>query len=106
MTDNRALFLSINELPIPIGARNRLREIGIVNVGDLVRKTDKDLMYIRSFGKKSLNNVKLVLADLGLGLGTKLTDWPLETIRGTRGTSGSGETASAPRSRMRPSSLP
>ena len=70
------LSIGVEELPISLSVRNRLRDAGVARVGDLVLKTDKDLLYIRSFGTTSLKMVKGALTDLGLELGMTIHDWP------------------------------
>ena len=78
MTDDplRYLDLGIDRLPISIGARNRLREAGILHIGDLVQKTDRELLYLRSFGKKSLVKITHELSRLGLKLSMIVDNWP------------------------------
>ena len=66
---------AVEVLAISVNARNRLREAGVVHVGDLVQKTDKDLLYIRGFGKTSLNRVKIALSQLGLELAMTIHDY-------------------------------
>lgn len=70
------LFIRVDDLAVPIAARNRLRDAGIIHVGDLVQKTEKELLYIRSFGKASVGRIKAVLSGLGLKLGMTIHDWP------------------------------
>ena len=72
----RYLDINVDGLQISHCIRNRLREAGIMQVGDLVQKTDKELLYIRSFGKKSLSRIKCELAMRGLELGMSIPDWP------------------------------
>jgi DNA-directed RNA polymerase subunit alpha len=66
------LNMSVQELDLSVRANNCLESAKIGNVRDLVRKTDADLLKVRSFGKTSLREVKRKLADLGLSLGMDL----------------------------------
>ena len=69
------LFIRVDELPIATFIRNRLKEAGIVYVGDLVQKTEKELLYIQNFGGWSLVGVNTALSMLGLELGMTIRDW-------------------------------
>jgi DNA-directed RNA polymerase subunit alpha len=66
------LNMSIQELDLSVRANNCLESAKITTVRDLVKKTDSDLLKVRSFGKTSLREVKRKLADLGLSLGMDL----------------------------------
>ena len=66
------LNMSIQELDLSVRANNCLESAKIANVRDLVKKTDGDLLKVRSFGKTSLREVKRKLADMGLSLGMDL----------------------------------
>ena len=70
------LDMSIQELDLSVRANNCLESAKIANVRDLVKKTDADLLKVRSFGKTSLREVKRKLADLGLSLGMDLDNIP------------------------------
>jgi DNA-directed RNA polymerase subunit alpha len=63
------LNMPIQDLDLSVRANNCLESAKIQNVRDLVKKTDADLLKVRSFGKTSLREVKRKLADLGLSLG-------------------------------------
>jgi len=65
-----------DELPLSIRSANCLRADGVVYVGDLVQKTEAEMLRTPNFGRKSLNEIKQVLAELGLHLGMELRDWP------------------------------
>ena len=69
------LYIKVDELAVPISTRNRLLEAGIVYVGDLVQKTENELLHMRKFGKVSLMIVNKALAKLGLELGMTIPDW-------------------------------
>jgi DNA-directed RNA polymerase subunit alpha len=66
------LNMTIQELDLSVRANNCLESAKITTVRDLVRKTDGELLKVRSFGKTSLREVKRKLADLGLSLGMDL----------------------------------
>jgi DNA-directed RNA polymerase subunit alpha len=66
------LSMSVQELDLSVRANNCLESAKIQTVRDLVKKTDADLLKVRSFGKTSLREVKRKLADMGLSLGMDL----------------------------------
>ena len=66
------LNMTVQELDLSVRANNCLESAKIQTVRDLVRKTDQDLLKVRSFGKTSLREVKRRLADMGLSLGMDL----------------------------------
>jgi DNA-directed RNA polymerase subunit alpha len=73
------LNMTIQELDLSVRANNCLESAKISTVRDLVRKTDSDLLKVRSFGKTSLREVKRKLADLGLSLGMDLDAAPQQS---------------------------
>ena len=66
------LNMTVQELDLSVRANNCLESAKIATVRDLVKKTDTDLLKVRSFGKTSLREVKRKLADMGLSLGMDL----------------------------------
>ena len=70
------LDMTIQELDLSVRANNCLESAKIGTVRELVKKTDADLLKVRSFGKTSLREVKRKLADLGLSLGMDLDAVP------------------------------
>ena len=66
------LNMTVQELDLSVRANNCLESAKIQTVRDLVKKTDNDLLKVRSFGKTSLREVKRKLADMGLSLGMDL----------------------------------
>ena len=64
--------MTVQELDLSVRANNCLESAKIGTVRDLVKKTDADLLKVRSFGKTSLREVKRKLADMGLSLGMDL----------------------------------
>lgn len=65
----RKLAMSVNEIELSVRAANCLNNANIVTVGELAQKTEADMLKYRNFGKKSLNEIKDKLHDLGLSLG-------------------------------------
>lgn len=65
----RKLKMSVNEIELSVRAANCLNNANITTVGELAQKTESDMLKYRNFGKKSLNEIKAKLTDLGLGLG-------------------------------------
>ncbi len=70
------LLKSVDELELSARSLNCLKADGIFYVGDLVQKSEQDLLRTSKFGKKSLDEIKKVLADMGLSLGRRLEGWP------------------------------
>jgi DNA-directed RNA polymerase subunit alpha len=66
------LKIPISELELSVRSCNCLREARIKTIGDLVRKSELDMLQYRNFGKKSLAEIKKVIQDMGLGLGMKI----------------------------------
>ncbi len=63
------LNVSISELELSVRSNNCLREARIKTIGDLVKKTEQDMLQYRNFGKKSLNEISALLKDMGLSFG-------------------------------------
>ncbi len=68
---NKHLTRSVNELELSVRAANCLKNANIKTIEDLVQKTEMEMLKTKNFGKKSLNEIKEVLAEMGLGLGHK-----------------------------------
>ncbi len=69
---NKNLFRSVNELELSVRAANCLKNANIKTIADLVQKTETEMLKTKNFGKKSLNEIKEILSEMGLGLGTKI----------------------------------
>ncbi len=67
------LVRGVNELELSVRAVNCLEIAEINTIGDLVQKTDQEMLKYRNFGRKSLNEIKAVLEDMGLSLGMDLS---------------------------------
>ena len=69
---NENLYRSVNELELSVRAANCLRNANIRFIGELVQKSEQEMLKTKNFGRKSLNEIKEILAELGLSLGMKL----------------------------------
>lgn len=78
----RHLRRKVEDLELSVRSANCLKNDNIVYVGDLVRKTEQDMMRTPNFGRKSLNEIKEVLSGMGLELGMEIGDWPPDDIHG------------------------
>ncbi|HNU72445.1 MAG TPA: DNA-directed RNA polymerase subunit alpha [Thermodesulfobacteriota bacterium] len=71
---NENLNKSINELELSVRAANCLRNANIRTIGDLVTRTEAEMLKTKNFGRKSLNEIKQILGEMGLSLGMKIED--------------------------------
>ena len=69
-----------DELELSVRSANCLKNDNIIYIGDLVQKTETDMLRTPNFGRKSLNEIKEVLGQMGLHLGMEIPDWPPENI--------------------------
>jgi DNA-directed RNA polymerase subunit alpha len=77
---NRNLLRKVDELELSVRSANCLKNDNIVYIGDLVQKTEQEMLRTPNFGRKSLNEIKEVLTNMGLGLGMTVPEWPPENI--------------------------
>ncbi|RFB04392.1 DNA-directed RNA polymerase subunit alpha [Parvularcula marina] len=77
---NAALLRKVDELELSVRSANCLKNDNIVYIGDLIQKTEAEMLRTPNFGRKSLNEIKEVLASLGLHLGMDVPDWPPDNI--------------------------
>ncbi len=77
---NRNLLRKVDELELSVRSANCLKNDNIIYIGDLVQKTEQEMLRTPNFGRKSLNEIKEVLAQMGLHLGMEITSWPPENI--------------------------
>ena len=77
---NRNLLRKVDELELSVRSANCLKNDNIVYIGDLVQKTEQEMLRTPNFGRKSLNEIKEVLTNMGLALGMNVTGWPPENI--------------------------
>ncbi len=73
---NENLFKSVDELELSVRSANCLKNADIRYIGDLVQKTEAEMLKTKNFGRKSLNEIKEILGEMGLSLGMKLESWP------------------------------
>jgi DNA-directed RNA polymerase subunit alpha len=73
---NENLFRSVDELELSVRSANCLQQANIKTIGDLVQKTEAEMLKTKNFGRKSLKEIKEILAEMGLSLGMKLENWP------------------------------
>jgi len=73
---NENLFRSVEELELSVRSANCLQNANIHLIGELVQKTEADMLKTKNFGRKSLKEIKEILADMGLSLGMKIDSWP------------------------------
>jgi DNA-directed RNA polymerase subunit alpha len=73
---NEYLYRPVEGLPISVRAFNGLQNADIKYIGELVQRTEQDMLKIKNFGRKSLNEIKEVLTDMGLSLGMRLDNLP------------------------------
>jgi DNA-directed RNA polymerase subunit alpha len=67
---------SVDEMELSVRSYNCLKNANIRTIGELVQKTEAEMLKTKNFGRKSLNEIKEILAGMGLSLGMKLDDWP------------------------------
>ncbi len=67
---------SVDEMELSVRSYNCLKNANIRTIGELVQKTESEMLKTKNFGRKSLNEIKEILSGMGLSLGMKLDDWP------------------------------
>jgi DNA-directed RNA polymerase subunit alpha len=77
---NRNLLKKVEELELSVRSANCLKNDNIVYIGDLVQKSESEMLRTPNFGRKSLNEIKEVLTVMGLHLGMQIEGWPPENI--------------------------
>jgi DNA-directed RNA polymerase subunit alpha len=77
---NPALLKKVDELELSVRSANCLKNDNIVYIGDLIQKSESEMLRTPNFGRKSLNEIKEVLATMGLHLGMDVQGWPPENI--------------------------
>ncbi|HBR67843.1 MAG TPA: DNA-directed RNA polymerase subunit alpha [Rhodospirillaceae bacterium] len=77
---NKNLLRKVDELELSVRSANCLKNDNIVYIGDLVQKSEGDMLRTPNFGRKSLNEIKEVLTTMGLHLGMQVEGWPPENI--------------------------
>jgi DNA-directed RNA polymerase subunit alpha len=77
---NPILLKKVDELELSVRSRNCLQNDNIVYIGDLVNKTEAEMLRTQNFGRKSLNEIKDVLSKFNLKFGMEISGWPPENI--------------------------
>jgi len=77
---NPVLLKKVDELELSVRSANCLKNDNIVYIGDLIQKTEAEMLRTPNFGRKSLNEIKAVLAEMGLHMGMEVVGWPPENI--------------------------
>lgn len=72
---NENLYRSVSELELSVRSINCLQNAKIETIGDLVQKSEHEMLKTKNFGRKSLNEIKVILTDMGLSLGTSLDNF-------------------------------
>jgi DNA-directed RNA polymerase subunit alpha len=73
---NDNLFRSVDELELSVRSANCLQNANISLIGELVQRTEQDMLKTKNFGRKSLKEIKEILGNMGLSLGMKIDNWP------------------------------
>ena len=77
---NKNLLKKVDELELSVRSMNCLKNDNIIYIGDLVQKTESEMLRTPNFGRKSLNEIKEVLNNMSLYLGMEVPNWPPENI--------------------------
>nr|WP_207136773.1 DNA-directed RNA polymerase subunit alpha [Rhodothalassium salexigens] len=77
---NKNFLRKVDELELSVRSANCLKNDNIVYIGDLVQKTEAEMLRTPNFGRKSLNEIKEVLSQMGLSLGMEVPGWPPDNI--------------------------
>jgi DNA-directed RNA polymerase subunit alpha len=73
---NENLFRTVEELELSVRSANCLQNANINLIGELVQRTEAEMLKTKNFGRKSLKEIKEILADMGLSLGMRIDNWP------------------------------
>ena len=106
---NKNLFRPVEDLELSVRSANCLKNARIRYIGDLVTKTEQEMLKTKNFGRKSLNEIKDIIKNMGLSLGMTVDGWPPENLHITdpegkqkTGLNAHAMTGSAPHSPMSP----
>jgi len=77
---NENLFRSVSELELSVRSSNCLKNANITLIGELVQKSEPEMLKTKNFGRKSLNEIKAILEEMGLSLGMKLDNFPASGV--------------------------
>ncbi len=73
---NKNLFKTVDELELSVRSANCLKNADIKYIGEMVQRSDQDMLKTKNFGRKSLNEIKEILHEMGLDFGMKLEGFP------------------------------
>ena len=73
---NENLFRSVDDLELSVRSANCLKNANIRFIGELVSRSEAEMLKTKNFGRKSLNEIKEILTEMGLHLGMKIDGWP------------------------------
>ena len=79
-SENLIRWKKVDELELSVRSANGLKNDNITYIGDLIQKSEGEMLRTPNFGRKSLNEIKEVLASMGLRLGMEIPGWPPENI--------------------------
>ena len=74
---NENLFRPVSELELSVRSANCLKNANITLIGELVQRTEAEMLKTKNFGRKSLNEIKGILEEMGLSLGMRLNKFPM-----------------------------
>jgi DNA-directed RNA polymerase subunit alpha len=77
---NKNLLRKVDELELSVRSMNCLKNDNIIYIGDLVQKSEGEMLRTPNFGRKSLNEIKEVLTGMSLYLGMEIPNWPPDNI--------------------------
>ncbi len=77
---NKNLFRGVNELELSVRAANCLKNANIKTISDLVNRSENEMLKTKNFGRKSLNEIKEILSEMGLSLGMKIDEIPQDVV--------------------------
>jgi DNA-directed RNA polymerase subunit alpha len=73
---NENLFRTVEELELSVRSANCLQNANIHLIGELVQRSEGEMLKTKNFGRKSLKEIKEILAEMGLSLGMRIDNWP------------------------------
>ncbi len=77
---NENLLRGVEELELSVRSANCLKNADIRYIGELVQKSEGEMLKTKNFGRKSLNEIKDILVEMGLGFGIQLDSWPPDDL--------------------------
>ena len=80
ITCNPLLVKKVDDLELSVRSQNCLKNEGIFYLGDLVKRTENDMLRTPNFGRKSLNEIKAILQTMDLNFGMEIDNWPPENL--------------------------